>query len=68
MPSFDAVLEPDLVEVRDAVDQSKLEVQAAIQGEVVRVSGAKRDELQAAIALLRKEVADLPLSYTNFRD
>ena len=50
------------------VKQSRLKVQAAIQGDSVRVSGAKRDELQAAIALLRKELADVPLSFDNFRD
>jgi uncharacterized protein YajQ (UPF0234 family) len=54
--------------IQQLVKQSKLKVQGAIQGDVVRVSGAKRDDLQAAIALLRKEVADLPLSFTNFRD
>ena len=43
-------------------------MQAAIQGDAVRVSGSKRDELQAAIALLRKDVTDLPLSFTNFRE
>ena len=48
--------------------QSKLKVQASIQGDTVRVSGAKRDELQAAMALIRKEIADQPLSFTNFRD
>ena len=48
--------------------QSKLKVQASIQGDTVRVSGAKRDELQAAIALIRREIADQPLSFTNFRD
>ena len=48
--------------------QSKLKVQASIQGDTVRVSGAKRDELQAAIALIRKEIADQPLSFSNFRD
>lgn len=47
---------------------SKLKVQGAIQGDSVRVSGAKRDDLQAAMALLRKEAADLPLSFNNFRD
>jgi uncharacterized protein YajQ (UPF0234 family) len=47
---------------------SKLKVQAAFQGDAVRVTGAKRDDLQAAIALLRKEVAELPLSFNNFRD
>jgi uncharacterized protein YajQ (UPF0234 family) len=54
--------------IQTLLKQSKLKVQAAIQADVVRVSGAKRDELQAAIALLRKEVVDLPLSFTNFRD
>jgi uncharacterized protein YajQ (UPF0234 family) len=47
---------------------SKLKVQASIQGDAVRVSGAKRDTLQEAIALLRREVVDFPLQYTNFRD
>lgn len=46
----------------------KLKVQAAIQGESVRVTGAKRDVLQDAIALVRKEVNDLPLQFGNFRD
>lgn len=47
---------------------SKLKVQASIQGDTVRVSGAKRDDLQAAIALVRKSVTDYPLQYENFRD
>ena len=50
------------------VKQSKLKVQSSIQGDTVRVSGAKRDDLQAAIALIRKELAEQPLSFTNFRD
>ena len=50
------------------VKDAKLKVQAGIQGDVVRVSGAKRDVLQEAIALLRREVTDLPLAYQNFRD
>jgi hypothetical protein len=50
------------------IKQSKLKVQASIQGDVVRITGAKRDDLQAAIALIRKEIADAPLSFTNFRD
>jgi len=54
--------------LQTAVKQSKLKVQASIQGDTVRVSGAKRDELQAAMALIRKEIADQPLSFTNFRD
>ncbi len=47
---------------------SKMKVQAAIQGDAVRVSGAKRDVLQDAIALIRKEVTDFPLQYGNFRE
>ena len=50
------------------VKQSKLKVQAAIQGDTVRVTGAKRDDLQAAMALVRKDIADAPLSFGNFRD
>ncbi len=50
------------------VKQSKLKLQAAIQGDSVRISGAKRDDLQAAMALLRKELADVPLTFNNFRD
>ena len=54
--------------IQTLVKHSKLKVQAAIQGDTVRVTGAKRDELQAAMALIRKEVADAPLTFTNFRD
>ena len=54
--------------IQQLIKQSKLKVQAAIQGDSVRVTGAKRDDLQAAIALLRKEVADVPLAFNNFRD
>jgi len=50
------------------VKNSKLKVQASIQGDTVRVQGAKRDDLQATIAMLRKEVTDLPLEFENFRD
>lgn len=50
------------------IKDSKMKVQAAIQGDAVRVSGTKRDDLQAAIALLRKDVTDLPLEFNNFRD
>ncbi len=50
------------------IKDSKLKVQAAIQGDAVRVTGAKRDDLQSAMALIRKEMADLPLSFNNFRD
>jgi len=47
---------------------SKMKVQASIQGNAVRVSGAKKDELQAAIQLVRKSVSDVPLQFGNFRD
>jgi uncharacterized protein YajQ (UPF0234 family) len=47
---------------------AKLKVQAAIQGEAVRVSGGKKDDLQAAMQLVRKSVTDLPLQFINFRD
>jgi uncharacterized protein YajQ (UPF0234 family) len=50
------------------IKESKLKVQASIQGESVRVSGKDRDILQEAIALLRKDVKDLPLAFNNFRD
>ena len=50
------------------VKESKMKVQASIQGDTVRISGAKRDDLQAAIALVRKSITDFPLQYDNFRD
>lgn len=54
--------------IQTLIKQSKMKVQAAIQGDTVRVTGAKRDDLQAAMALIRKEIADAPLSFNNFRD
>jgi len=54
--------------IQKCIKDSKLKLQAAIQEGKVRVSGAKRDDLQAAMALIRKEMADLPLSFDNFRD
>lgn len=50
------------------VKQSKLKVQASIQGDQVRVTGKKRDDLQAAMALLREAELGLPLQFKNFRD
>jgi uncharacterized protein YajQ (UPF0234 family) len=50
------------------IKNSKIKVQAAIQGEQVRVTGKKRDDLQEVIAMLKGEKLDLPLQYTNFRD
>lgn len=54
--------------IQQAIKASKLKVQAAIQGDAVRVTGAKRDDLQATMALIRSELKDLPLSFNNFRD
>ena len=50
------------------IKDSKMKVQASIQGDAVRISGAKKDDLQAAIQLVRQSVKDLPLQYINFRD
>ncbi len=50
------------------IKDSKIKVQVSIQGEQVRITGKKRDDLQEAIALLRKAELGLPLQYTNFRD
>ena len=58
----------DAKKIQKLIKESKLKVQAAIQGDSVRVTGAKRDDLQAVMALLRKDMADLPLSFDNFRD
>jgi uncharacterized protein YajQ (UPF0234 family) len=62
---IDAPLAKNIVKL---IKDSKLKVQAAIQGEQVRVTGKKRDDLQEAIALLRKTELDMPLQFTNFRD
>jgi uncharacterized protein YajQ (UPF0234 family) len=51
-----------------AIKDSKMKVQPSIQGDVVRISGKKRDDLQEAIALLKEKDFDLPLQYINFRD
>ena len=51
-----------------AIKESKLKVQGAIQGEKVRVTGKQRDDLQQAIALLRRLELDRPLQFENFRD
>ncbi len=50
------------------IKDSKLKVQASIQGDSVRVSGAKRDVLQETIALVKKTITDFPLQFQNFRD
>lgn len=50
------------------IKDSKLKVQASIQGDTVRVSGPKKDTLQETIALVRRSITDFPLQFTNFRD
>ena len=69
-----------VVDVRNGIEQerakqivklvkdSKLKVQASIQGAAVRVSGAKKDDLQAAMQLVKQSVADIPLQFGNYRD
>jgi cyclic-di-GMP-binding protein len=54
--------------IQTLLKNSKLKVQGAVQGDAIRVTGPKRDVLQEAIALLKREVADLPLSFNNFRE
>ncbi len=70
----------ETIKVREGIEQeraknlvklikdSKAKVQASIQGDVLRVSGAKKDTLQDTIALVRKSVTDIPLQFKNFRD
>ena len=55
-------------EIQKLIKDSKLKVQGSIQGDAVRVSGAKKDELQNAIQLIRKSVTDVPIQFINFRD
>lgn len=54
--------------IQRLIKDSKLKVQAAIQDGKLRVTGTKRDDLQAAMALIKKDIADMPLSFDNFRD
>lgn len=62
---IDADLARRLVKV---IKSSKLKVQTAIQGDKLRITGKKRDDLQAVISLLKDTDTDLPLQYENFRD
>jgi cyclic-di-GMP-binding protein len=54
--------------IQKLIKDAKLKVQPSIQGDLVRVAGAKKDDLQAAIQLVRTSVADVPLQFVNFRD
>ena len=55
-------------QIQKLIKDARLKVAPSIQGDAVRVSGGKKDDLQAAIQLVKKSVADLPLQFTNFRD
>jgi uncharacterized protein YajQ (UPF0234 family) len=55
-------------QVQKLIKDSKLKVAASIQGDAVRISGAKKDDLQSAIQLVKKSVTDLPIQFINFRD
>ena len=55
-------------QIQKLVKDAKLKVQPSIQGDLVRISGAKKDDLQAAIQLVRASVTDVPLQFINFRD
>ena len=55
-------------QIQKLVKDARLKVQPSIQGDLVRISGAKKDDLQAAIQLVRQQVTDLPLQFVNLRD
>ena len=62
-------IEQDLAKkIVRVVKDSKIKVQASIQGDAVRITGGKRDDLQTTMALLKKEVSEAPLAFNNFRD
>ena len=60
--------QPTAKEIVKTIKENKLKVQTSIQGDKVRVTGKKRDDLQDTIALLKKSTIQLPLQYENFRD
>ena len=62
------IAQPEAKKLVAAIKNAKLKVEAQINGDKLRVSGKKRDDLQEVIALLRKTDVDLPLQYQNFRD
>ena len=55
-------------QIQKLIKDAKLKVAASIQGDAIRISGVKKDDLQAAIQLVRASITDLPLQFTNFRD
>ena len=55
-------------QIQKLIKDSKLKVAASIQGDAVRISGGKKDDLQTAIQLVRTSVTDVPIQFINFRD
>ena len=55
-------------QIQKMIKDSKMKVAASIQGDAVRISGAKKDDLQAAMQMVRTSVTDIPVQFTNFRD
>ena len=64
----EGISQPLAKQIVKRIKESKLKIQAAIQGDQVRVTGKKRDDLQQAIALLKEAELDMPLQFINFRD
>ena len=64
----EGIAQEDSKKIQRLIKDSKIKVQASIQGESVRVTGGKRDDLQAAMAMIKKDMADIPLTFNNFRD
>ena len=64
----EGIASEDAKKIQRLIKDSKMKVQASIQGDAVRVTGAKRDDLQAAMALIKTDLPDIPLSFNNFRD
>ena len=62
------IAQPDAKKLIAAIKAAKLKVESQIQGDKLRVTGKKRDDLQTAMALLRKTEVDVPLQFNNFRD
>jgi cyclic-di-GMP-binding protein len=64
----EGIAQEDSKKIQRLIKDSKIKVQGSIQGDAVRVTGAKRDDLQEAMAMIKKDMADIPLSFNNFRD
>ena len=67
-PDLEIDLDKATQKITKIIKDSKLKVQTSIQGDQVRVSGKKRDDLQDTIAMLREQKIEIPLQYENFRE